>query len=153
MFHSVNFRSTKAWLVFWIWKKWRLWKSRANLMSSAKQNYLHEPICWNGRNYINEPISWNGYLPMIKIILYMAISIAGATANNLCFLLALKKLFHVLLCFIHNNNNLFCFLSRVKRSLVKAFLGCIMQSCQYNSNKQSRNIWNVPIILQPHETN
>ena len=42
---------------------------------------------------------------------YMAISIAGSIAINLRLLLAFKKLFHLLLCFIRNNNNLFCCLS------------------------------------------
>ena len=50
-------------------------------------------------------------LATIEIIHYMAISIAGSIAINLRLLLAIKQPFHLLLCFICNNNNLFFCLS------------------------------------------
>ena len=83
-----------------------------------------------------EPLEWPSLTP-IEIILYTSISISDSIAINLYPLLALKKLFYLLLCFIHNNNNLFCCLYHLKYSLLNVFLCCIMLNCLYNSNKQN----------------
>ena len=45
-------------------------------------------------------------LGTIEIILHMAISIADSIAIDIRLLLAIKKLFHLLLCSIHSNHNL-----------------------------------------------
>ena len=97
--HIVNFCSTKAWLVFGMQRRRRLWMCRANLEHCETKLFT-----WK------YPLKWLN-LATIKIILYMAISITGSIAFNLRLLLAIKKLFQLHLCFLRNNNNLFCCLS------------------------------------------